>query len=223
MISSVTGEPVPESLPLSHWSANLRQRVLFNTAIHRLGFDTQFQDVNLVVEIGPHSALSGPFKQICGKYGLGRFTYVPSLVRNKNGISVAGSLLLAGRAIDLKEVNRTASPENAIHKATAQNLLVDLPPYQWNHDKYYWAEPRGSIEQRARECPRHDLLGSRVSGLSTNIRVWRNVLHHRDIPWLRDHNVRSRIPQFPHAVFDKMNDSLSARLSSLREVIFLSL
>lgn len=194
MISSVTGEPVTEEyLPRGYWSANLRQRVLFSAAIQCLGADSQFGQVNFVVEVGPHSALSAPFKQTCVVRGFERFTYVPSLVRNKNDavqlLSVAGSLFLAGYPVDLEEVNSTASSDNRIRKATAQNILVDLPPYQWNYEKQYWAEPRGSAEQRARLYPRHDLLGSRISGLTANTHVWRNVLRHRDIPWLKDHNV----------------------------------
>ena len=196
MISSVTGEPIAEEhLALGHWSANLRQRVLFNTAIQRLGADNQFGQVSLVVEVGPHSALSSPFKQICKARGFGRFKYVPSLLRNKDDavqlLSVAGHLFLAGYPIDLEEVNWAAWSDTGIRKPTAQNLLVDLPPYQWNYEKRYWTEPRSSAEQRAQLYPRHDLLGSRVSGLSTYTQVWRNVLRHRDIPWLKDHNVRS--------------------------------
>ena len=194
MISSVTGEPVTEDcLPQGYWGANLRQKVLFNAAIQCLGADSQFGQVNFVIEMGPHSALSAPFKQTCVTRGFERFTYVPSLVRNKNDavqlISVAGSLFLAGYPVDLEGVNSTAWSDNKIRKNTAQHILVDLPPYQWNYEKQYWAEPRGSAEQRARLYPRHDLLGSRISGLTTNTQVWRNVLRHRDIPWLKDHNV----------------------------------
>lgn len=195
MISSVTGLLISEDrLPPGYWSANLQQRVLFNTAIQRLGAKSQFEHVNLIVEIGPHSALSGPFKQVCKACSLRDFIYVPSLVRDKNDsvqlLSVAGSLFLAGYPVDLEEVNVAASLGTELRKPTARNLLVDLPPYQWTYEKDYWAEPRGSAEQRARVFPRHDLLGSRVSGLTTNTQVWRNVLRHRDIPWLKDHNVR---------------------------------
>jgi hypothetical protein len=30
-------------------------------------------------------------------------------------------------------------------------------------------------------------LGRQITGLSTQLRVWRNVLRHRDLPWLKDH------------------------------------
>lgn len=200
MISSVTGEPVAEDyLPLRYWSATLRQRVLFSNTVRRLAADSQFGHVSLVVEIGPHSALSGPFRQIYMARDLSHFSYVPSLVRNRNDavqlLAVAGSLFLAGYPVDL-EVNLTASSDTTTHKPTVRNLLVDLPPYQWNYEKRYWAEPRGSAEQRARVYPRHDLLGSRVTGNTTYTQIWRNVLRRRDITWLKDHNVR--MTRFKH-------------------------
>ncbi|KAL7625333.1 hypothetical protein AAE478_004549 [Parahypoxylon ruwenzoriense] len=199
MISSVTGGLIDgesSSLPASYWSANLRQRVLFNTAVEQLGSDKDLDHINYVIEIGPHSALAGPFKQICraDKKTADRFAYVPSMVRNKNDadqlLAVAGSLSLAGYPVDLEEVNSTSTPAmSGIRKPKTQHLLVDLPPYQWNYEKRYWAEPRASAEQRARAYPRHDLLGSRVSGLSSRSAAWRNVLRHRDVPWLKDHNL----------------------------------
>ncbi|KAL8981793.1 MAG: hypothetical protein Q9205_003521 [Flavoplaca limonia] len=215
MISSVTGEPVEtDFLPLVHWSLNLRQRVLFNTAVQRLGADDRWRHVSHAVEIGPHSALSGPFKQICKANGFNKFTYVPSMVRNKHDaiqlLSVAGSLFLAGYGVDLEKVNAT-SPDSTICKSSARNLLVDLPPYQWNYEKRHWAEPRGSAEQRARLYPRHDLLGSRVSGLTSFTQIWRNVLRHRDIPWLKDHNLGGT------AIFPAAGH-LSIAIEALRQV-----
>ena len=196
MISSVTGEPIAEDhLEPSYWSANLRQRVLFNAAIQRLGSDSKYSHVDLMVEVGPHSALSGPFKQICKARSLNRFTYVPSMLRSKNDavqiLSVAGSLFLAGYPIDFSRVNAANPLDSSPYGPKTQHLLVDLPPYQWNYEKQYWAEPRGSAEQRAIAYPRHDILGRRVSGLTDHVLVWRNLLRHRDVPWLKDHNVRS--------------------------------
>ncbi|KAL8898088.1 MAG: hypothetical protein Q9192_002255 [Flavoplaca navasiana] len=215
MISSVTGEPVEaDYLPLNHWILNLRQRVLFKTAVQRLGADDRWRHVSLVVEIGPHSALSGPFKQICKANGFSKFTYVPSMVRNRHDaiqlLSVAGSLFLAGYGVDLEEVNAT-SPATTLRKRSARNLLVDLPHYQWNYENRHWAEPRGSAEQRARHYPRHDLLGSRVSGLTTFTQIWRNVLRHRDIPWLKDHNLGGT------AIFPAAGH-LSVAIEALRQV-----
>ncbi|KAI8948157.1 hypothetical protein F4801DRAFT_604654 [Xylaria longipes] len=200
MISSVTGEIVDsscESLQPGYWSANLRNRVLFNTAVQQLGTNAVFETITHLVEIGPHSALAGPFKQIrlCSEAIGNRITYVPSLKRNENDadrlLAVAGSLFVAGHAVDLEEVNTSNNSglKNDVRKQKTKRLLVDLPPYQWNYEKRYWAESRASAEQRARAYPRHDLLGSRVSGLSKKSASWRNLLRQRDVPWLKDHNL----------------------------------
>ncbi|KAI1294097.1 hypothetical protein F5Y03DRAFT_399715 [Xylaria venustula] len=200
MISSVTGEIVDESsdsLQPGYWSANLRNRVLFDTAVRQLGTNIEFEALTHLIEIGPHSALAGPFKQIClNNKALGsRLTYVASLKRHENDtdrlLGVAGSLFVAGYRVDLEEVNMSNNSGiyNDTRKQKTKHLLVDLPPYQWNYEKRYWTEPRASAEQRARVYPRHDLLGSRVSGLSKKSASWRNVLRQRDVPWLRDHNL----------------------------------
>lgn len=202
MVSSVTGEAIPaelDRLPDGYWSSNLRQRVLFNTAVQQILSDDALAGVTTMVEIGCHSALAGPFKQIRqSAQGADRLSYVASLVRNKNDadqlLCTAGALFATGYPVDLAEVNNNDFVEDfgsrtLKRKPKTQNLLVDLPPYQWNYEKKYWAEPRASAEQRGRVYPRHDLLGSRVSGLSSGMAVWRNVLRHRDVPWLKDHNV----------------------------------
>jgi acyl transferase domain-containing protein len=202
MISSVTGELLDTesgSLPPAYWSSNLRQRVLFNSAIRVLGLSPDFKDVKTVVEIGPHSALAGPFKQIClaNKFDHG---YIPSLVRKQNDVdqllSIAGSLFIANYPVDLEAVNATEEIPSRVRKPGCQRLLVDLPPYQWNYEKRYWAEPRASAEQRTLTHPRHDLLGSRLTGLSSHSCVWQNRVRHHDIPWLKDHTV-SCSPCYP--------------------------
>ncbi|KAK1621867.1 acyl transferase domain-containing protein, partial [Colletotrichum phormii] len=202
MVSSVSGSLITsETLPQGYWSANLRQRVRFNDAVQVVCEDERFRPVTLMLEIGPHAALSGPFKQICLANQAERLKYVPSLIRNKNDteqlLSLAGALFLAGYPVSLQDVNAesyrnthgSAVTKGSMRKPKTQYLLVGLPPYQWNYAKRYWAEPRAIIEQRAPSHARHDLLGRRVPGLSERAKVWRNVLRHRDIPWLKDHSL----------------------------------
>jgi len=81
--------------------------------------------------------------------------YVPSLVRNKNDadqlLSVAGALFVANYPVDLEAVNALEEEGKTVlsfRKPKSHRLLVDLPPYQWNYEKHYWAEPRASAEQR---------------------------------------------------------------------------
>jgi len=191
MISSVTGDVITDdAIPPTYWSKNLRERVLFDTAVRRMSSDREFDDVTSVIEVGCHSALARAFKQI----KLSNRSYISSLVRDKDDadqlLAVAGSLFLADYPVDLQQVNLDlAEDSGSIRKPKPRSLLVDLPTYQWNYSKSYWAEPRASIELRNRTHARHDLLGTRVAGLSKSCKVWRNILRHRDVPWLKDHNV----------------------------------
>ncbi|KAJ5788020.1 hypothetical protein N7457_003010 [Penicillium paradoxum] len=187
-ISSVTGaEFTNEQIEPTYWSRNLVSRVRFDEAIVALGQHEALTSVKAMVEIGPHPALSGPFKQICQANDLKGFTYTASLVRNKDSaeqlLRTAGALFLQNYPIDVQAVNWTGEEKQF------PRLLVDLPPYQWNYDKTYWAEPRLSDEQRHPTHGRHDLLGSKMFGLSSKSMAWKNFLRHRDIPWLKDHRL----------------------------------
>lgn len=196
MISSVTGREYNEDhISIQYWSDNLRSRVRFDSAITTLGQAAGLEDVGCMIEIGPHSALAGPFKQICLANEYQQFKYIPTFIRKADNavqlLRTAGELFLQGYPLDIEQVNRVESTSDGpdLKKHGGPRLLVDLPPYQWNYEKRFWAEPRFSHEQRHPKHPRHDLLGSRILGLSDHSLVWRNILRHRDIPWLKDHRV----------------------------------
>ena len=199
MISSVTGEEyLGDHMSIQYWSDNLRSRVRFDSAVTTLGQTADLEDLGCMIEIGPHSALAGPFKQICLANKMDQIKYIPTFVRKMDNsiqlLKTAGELFLQGYAVDVEEVNRieNTSDGSDLKNHRGPRLLVDLPPYQWNYEKKFWAEPRLSAEQRHPKHPRHDLLGSRILGLSDRSLVWRNVLRHKDIPWLKDHRVSER-------------------------------
>ncbi|CAI7646256.1 unnamed protein product [Penicillium discolor] len=199
MVSSVTNQFVlTGDITPAYWARNLTGRVLFNTAVQTLAKTEELKNITGFVEVGPHSALSGPFKQICQANALTSYTYVTTLIRNQDGahslLKTAGELFLAGYAVDMQRVNRLDGPSLDFQldlKASGKRpfTLADLPPYQWNYDKVYWAEPRVSAEYRHLTHARHDLLGSKIPGLSSHAMVWRNILRVRDIPWLQDHKL----------------------------------
>jgi len=218
MISFVTGEEITQDhLNALYWSDNLRNRVRFDAAVSALGNITDLDGFACIVEIGPHSALAGPFKQICTANKFDHFNYISSLLRNSDDVtrllSVAGSLFLNDYPVDLEAVNDTETQYRTISSLKRSNtsLLVDLPPYQWNYSKKYWAEPRSSAEQRSLTHARHDILGTRLSGLSDRIGIWRNVLRHRDIPWLQDHTL-GNAAVFPAAAH------MSLAIEALRQI-----
>ena len=171
MFSSVTGEEITSRhMDVSYWVDNLRNRVRFDSAFSALGATSDLSDVRCMIEVGPHSALSGPFKQICIANSFDRLIYIPTLVRNKDDaaqlLSTAGSLFLQDYPLILDAVNAIEPSNRTARSSKRINplLLVDLPTYEWNYAKTYWAEPRPSAEQRSLKHPRHDLLGSRISG-----------------------------------------------------------
>ncbi|KAJ5382343.1 polyketide synthase [Penicillium concentricum] len=192
-VSSVTGQEfTANTVPESYWSTNLRGRVRFSTAVAAIPGVLNGDESISMIEIGPHTALSGPFKQIHkAVQEMARFNYLPTLVRGKDCavqlLQTAGFLWAQDYPLDLHHVNAMDANLNLRRPRT----LVDLPPYQWNYDNTFWAEPRPSQEIRKMTHPRHDLLGSRVAGMSDRSCVWRNVLRHRDIPWLVDHKLGS--------------------------------
>ncbi|GKZ32480.1 type I Iterative Polyketide synthase (PKS) [Aspergillus brasiliensis] len=193
MISSVTGREVHgEDMKPEYWVQNLKNRVRFHTAITELVGMEQLKDLTHFVEIGPHSVLTGPLKQIMSTNDrTRRIKYIPTIIRESDScndlLRVAGRLFLSGYNVRLQEVTQDLS------KKPGPRLLVDLPPYQWNYATEYWRETRLSQEQRQQSQPRHDLLGRRVAGLSDTSYVWKNILRLRDVPWLKDHRVGSEV------------------------------
>lgn len=201
--SSVTGEWIETSkLGAKYWVANLVSPVQFSKSLQNLCLGTGSQRrkrrsakvvVDVLIEIGPHSALSGPIKQNLqanNTLSSAEIEYLSILVRNQNAVqtslAVAGRLFRKGVAVDLHAVNFPSGPGS--HK-----VLVDLPPYSWNHSTSYWASslsspiyPKGAIT-----FPRNDFLGTPIRGRNSSEPQWRNVMRTSEIPWMQDHNIQS--------------------------------
>ena len=192
-----------ESLDSSYWVDNLVRPVKLAEAIQKMCFSArkgQFEDpVDILLEVGPHSSFDSPIKQILaanGKRG-SRINYLPSLKRNKDAtqtmLELAANLFKMGYDVDLSAVN---FPK----KQRQRNVLADLPPYPWAHDKRHWHEHRNSLAHRFRSFPRHDILGSLTPDSSPREPRWRNVLRVEEMPWLMDHKIYDECV-FPFAGF----------------------
>jgi acyl transferase domain-containing protein len=215
MVSSVTGSKVDQSqksIGISYWCDNLRGRVRFDTAVQSLCRDPEFANVKVLVEIGPHTALKGPVEQIMAENSFD-LEYVGSLVRGKDDavllLKTAGELYLRGLQVKLAMVNclnpnrssRSTAASGISTKSGARSqgrCLVDLPPYQWNYDRQHWNEPRAMADLRTSKHPRHDLLGRRIFGLSSNAPTWKNVLRLHDVAWFPHHTLGTDVV-FPAA------------------------
>lgn len=202
MVSSVTGTVVQATeLPITYWCDNLRSRVLFDRALTTLGATPDFANVNILVEIGPHTALGGPVKQIVAarEYDM---QYVASLTRGTDGavalLRTAGELFNRGLEVAFDQINSleatpttvTTTVETAKGRAcNGPRYLPDLPHYQWNYERRHWWQPRVMKELRTSKHPRHDVLGRRIFGLSDDAATWKNVLRQRDVAWFADHTL----------------------------------
>lgn len=193
--SSLQGHEVkPGALNTSYWVANLTSPVRFSEAVTSLcepKGDSK-RGVDLVIEIGPHSTLQGPIRQILQTFqgSLRQIQYFPSIVRNTDSavslIDLSARLVTNGCRLQLAKVNFPSS-------ASTPNVLSDLPPYPWNHTKRYWHEVRQNQEMLKYTFPRHDLLGIREADCVVEAPRWKNTLTIEDVPWLRDHSVQDVI------------------------------
>ena len=195
MVSSVTNTPLDSTRPLDadYWCANLISPVKFNQAVQIIGTDPAFKNVDLLVEIGPHSALKGPIKQICREYKFDKMGYLPTMERGGNSasqlLSLAGELFLRNFSLNYERVTAIEQPGSGKNALEKGRLLTGLPTYQWNYSKNLWAEPRQSAEHRAPKHARHDVLGARLPGGSKSGPTWRNCLRIMDLPWLKHHSL----------------------------------
>ncbi|KAK3361247.1 hypothetical protein B0T24DRAFT_684913 [Lasiosphaeria ovina] len=159
----------------SHWVRRLTGPVRFVDAFRNMCFDgcSDELQVDMVIEVGPHAALSGPIQDIM------------SLPRFK-GASIPYASCLKGCAVNLAAVNFP-------HGTHGLKVLHDLPHYPWNHQTRHWIEPRVNKALRNRAEAPHDLLGSLVPGVNLDAPSWRHMVRVNDIPWLADHVVQGNI------------------------------
>jgi len=190
MVSSVTGfEISPEELGPYYWVRNLVSAVLFEDAVQEFVSpeDEEGIMVDLLVEVGPHSALGGPFQQTLSHYGLPKLTYDSMLTRGKDAVKtslqLASKLFLASIPLNIAQVNGDSNAR----------LLTDLPPYQFNHSKAFRHETRIQRELMTRQFPNKSLLGAKSARMDETQHVWRNFIRLNDEPWIRGHTIGNTV------------------------------
>nr|ALQ32938.1 putative polyketide synthase [Fusarium sacchari] len=204
--SPVTGGRMtdPEEIASAeHWVASLVRPVQFLDAFTDMvlgGFDPSGTSVDVVVEVGPHSALRGPIRQILElpEFGGLQIPYYSCLVRKNDARdtmqTLAANLIGEGLELRLDSLNFPYGRESFV------NVLTDLPSYPWNHQTKHWVEPRFNRALRERDQEPHSLIGSLVLGTERESPSWRHVLRVSESPWLRDHVVQSNV-LYPGAGF----------------------
>jgi acyl transferase domain-containing protein len=193
--SSVTGKRATAKSRFgpAYWKSNLVQPVLFNSAVEAILDDLRHEVTFL--EIGPHSVLQGPLRQILQGCSGKIPSYVPTLIRRDDCtvsmLTAVGRLYTHGHDIDFSFIN-PPSP-----------VVTNLPNYPWDHSTEFWKESRISRAWRQRKYRYHELLGSRCLENSDTEPVWRNTVNVFDTQWLSDHKIVNDIV-FPCAGYIAM-------------------
>lgn len=189
----------------AHWVHSLTGPVKFVDAFRNMCFDESGggePTVDMVVEVGPHAALSGPIQDIMSlpEYRGLDIPYASCLIRKQSAVAtmhtLVGTLLQKGYPVNLAPVNFPLG-------IYGLKVLHDLPRYPWNHQTRHWIEPRVNRAHRQRIDTHHDLLGSLVPGTDIKSPTWRHIVRLSDLPWVRDHVVQNNMI-YPAAGFIAM-------------------
>ncbi|KAL8738590.1 MAG: hypothetical protein Q9181_000641 [Wetmoreana brouardii] len=198
MFSAVTGDLIDpwELGPLS-WMKNLVSPVRFSEAVESIlksGDITHGErTVDVFVEVGPHSALQGPLNQIVNGIRAKGIEYVSILQRFKNGVDsamdAAGALYSYGVSVDIGRINCDLGRTNA----QIPRMLVNLPPYAWNHSNTFSGASRIEQQYQHQEQKCSGLLGKRCPVVGEHEHMWRGFIRHSERKWLRDHEIEGSV------------------------------
>ncbi len=193
-ISTVAGCVLPgEKLDAKYWWRNVRQPVLFATAMSNL----VRAGSRLFLEVGPHPALESSIMDVMseqGKQGSVFHSLKRETSESEQILTNLAGLHVLGITIDWAAVNQSTEQ------------LVRLPKYPWNHSSY-WLESERSASERLDPIP-HPLLGLRVPAEKP---TWQFQLDPRLFDYLHDHQIWDSIV-FPGAGYGEIGLAIAAQL-----------
>lgn len=200
--SAVTGcriDSIKDIASPDHWVGSLVQPVQFVEAFTEMVLgdleDPSGRSVDVVLEVGPHTALGGPIREIMmlPEFEGIELPYWGCLSRDEHAgdsmRSAALNLLREGQPLLMNQINFPVPT----YDDEGPRVLTDLPTYPWNHTIRHWQEARVNRAIRERSQPPHELLGMPVPGTDPSMHVWRRILRVVDTPWIRDHMVQGSI------------------------------
>lgn len=173
-------------------------------------------EISSLVELGPHSALQGPLRQILeqtpGRHQ--NIRYVSVLKRKgdavKTAVQASGTLACVGYPVDFSAINQYH--ELSLKEHTP---LVDLPSYPWNRDRVFWQESAAVAAYRNRKIPRLDLLGVLDENSTLSEPSWKNYLRISEQPWIEHH-------KFQGTNLYPMAGMIVMAIQGLRQILSLS-
>lgn len=219
--SSLHGQLVDGTeLQPSYWVDNLTCAVRFSEALQSMLEPTgeHKHGVNMLVELGPHSGLQGPIKQVLKEIGgsAPKIPYASALIRKRDAVEtaleLAASLFTKGANLDFAAINFPKPTKPPV-------LLTDLPRYPWNYSTKYWQESRMTKMHKHAPGGRSDILGALANYSNDLEPTWRNIVRLDDLPWLRHHKIQS-LTIFPMAGFIAMALEAAAQRAAARDFLF---
>jgi acyl transferase domain-containing protein/NADPH:quinone reductase-like Zn-dependent oxidoreductase/SAM-dependent methyltransferase len=211
MVSSVVNKPLStrELCQAGYWVKNMTSAVRFSEAVAQLtsmsaktqkrklgGGNQQVVTTYDLLELGPHSALQGPTKDILKTVARGNeVSYSSALSRNVSAfdtvLSAAGRLYCLGYPVKVADVNGVGA--KGAKEPSDRMALTDLPEYPFDHSQAYWHESRISKDLRLRKHPRLDLLGTQSLDWNPLEAKWRKFIRLSETPWAADHVVNGAV------------------------------
>ncbi len=191
MVSSVTGTwtSTSELCQPRYWVQNMVSPVLFSDAL----LTALVSEADILVEVGPHSALQGPCREILRSGNKASdVAYTSLLVRKVPAASslleAVGLLYSSGYPLSVARVNRERFGKARGGEQPVKSLS-NLPEYAFNHTKSYWHESRISKGFRFRRFGWHALLGVPDSDWNPLEARWRHIIRISELPWVEEHKV----------------------------------
>ncbi|GIZ47021.1 hypothetical protein CKM354_001012200 [Cercospora kikuchii] len=196
-VSSVSGQvETGDAIDPSYWVRNLLQPVRLVSAIETMFSEAVTSRVyvpNIVIEVGPHPALKGPFEQTLDALGNSQasanVTYMPTLTRGTESndaiMAFAALAFTHGISLDLASVNQTDASECRV--------VTDLPRYEWDKSERYAHVSRTTKHSRRLGNAYHALLGWASPHNEGKSRSFRQVFTLDEMPWLRGHRIAGEV------------------------------
>ena len=168
--STVTGDLFEGAdLDNYYWWRNVREPVLFSSAIQSLSNDGS----ELFLELGPHPALAGPIADSIGSLERDCAVLCSLNRKERETKTILGNLArlhIEGVEIDWASINQSSGK------------VVSVPKCAWNHERF-WMECDQSFRHRLQTID-HPLLGLRQRFPEP---CWEFLLDPREHDYLQDH------------------------------------
>ncbi|KAI1452633.1 hypothetical protein F4805DRAFT_472261 [Annulohypoxylon moriforme] len=203
LFSSVTAKAasVEDLLHADYWVSNLVSRVRFSEALQLMcssissaDGETQLDQKNYLLEVGPHCSLERPIKESLEERG--DYIYDHTMRRDVSSIittkTMVGNLFTNGYPVNIQAANIHRECEGRELRQLPK-MLLDLPKYPFNHSTSYWLESRLSKNHRFRQRPRHELLGNPSRDWNALEPYWRFTIRVSDLPWVLDHKIQDTV------------------------------